>query len=289
MEAELPEEVKKRALLLILSALTVTILIGAALPRLQFQPGMPLPSLANGQVVLEPTEAAPPVGASLNKFFEILVLMIVVVFLIILVYRMIKGVDWKRLLSDLFSFLFTLFVLCGFLFVLLSLLPKSQGLTEAVPLPIPEPIVRAPLGPVPPLLIWLVGLGLFGAVILLGIWIVGSKRRSELDGWELGAENARLALLAGGDLRDVILRCYQQMSRALRQEREIEREAYMTTGEFERLLTTKGIPYDPVHQLTQLFEAVRYGGWQPNSLDEQRALRSLDAILEYSRGSGQEG
>jgi hypothetical protein len=78
------------------------------------------------------------------------------------------------------------------------------------------------------------------------------------------------------------------MSLALQQEQKIEREAFMTTGEFERLLTARGVPGDPVHQLTQLFEAVRYGRWQPNSIDERRALHCLDAILEYSHEAKQE-
>jgi hypothetical protein len=44
----------------------------------------------------------------------------------------------------------------------------------------------------------------------------------------------------------------------------------MTTGEFENLLETAGLPHDPIHQLTQLFDAVRYGNWKPNPADEQK-------------------
>jgi hypothetical protein len=35
--------------------------------------------------------------------------------------------------------------------------------------------------------------------------------------------------------------------------------------------------------LTQLFEAVRYGNWQPNPVDEQKAIQCLEAIMLYSR------
>jgi hypothetical protein len=72
------------------------------------------------------------------------------------------------------------------------------------------------------------------------------------------------------------------MGQALQQEQRIEREAFMTTGEFEVLLSAKGVPRDPVHQLTQLFDAVRYGRRQPASGENQRALQCLDAILAYS-------
>ncbi|MCX6031491.1 MAG: DUF4129 domain-containing protein [Chloroflexi bacterium] len=282
------ENVKRKALVFLFLALMITLVIGAGLPRLKFQPGMPLPSLGGGQVAVATSVDAPAVGVTVNTFVFMLFLIIMGVFLLVLIYRMVKGTDWKKLLSDLFSFLAILLALVVILLLALSLLPKSQGAFEAEPLPPPRPIVTAPLGPVPPLVIWLVGIGLFCTVVLAGIWMIRSKHRSVPGLWELEAEKARQALLAGGDLKDVILRCYQRMSQALQQEQGIEREAFMTTGEFERLLAAKGVPHDPVHQLTQLFEAVRYGNWQPNAGDEQRGLHSLDAILEFSHVGKQE-
>ena len=282
-------EVKRKALIYLVLALVITTLIGAGLPHLEFQPGMPPPSFENNHLVLPPTKSAPPVGVPISAFLEILFAIILAAFMLILIYRLIEGINWKQLLSDLFSLLWKLLVVFAFLFLVLSLLPKSQGPSYVVPLPTPTPIVTAPLGPVPPFLIWLVGISLLGAAVLLGIWmIIGSRRASGPETWELEAEKARQALLAGGDLRDVILRCYQQMSQALQQDQEIAREAFMTTGEFERLLAARGVPHAPVHQLTQLFEAVRYGHWQPNPDDEQRALHSLGAILDYSHEAKQE-
>ena len=81
----------------------------------------------------------------------------------------------------------------------------------------------------------------------------------------LEAEKAWQALITGLDLKDVIVKCYRQMSLALEKEQGIERKDFMTTREFENLLEAAGIPHDPIHQLTQLFEAVRYGNWQPQS------------------------
>jgi hypothetical protein len=104
-----------------------------------------------------------------------------------------------------------------------------------------------------------------------------------MDILELEAEKARQELKTGLGLKDVIIRCYRQMSLALAKEQGIEREDFMTTGEFENLLEATGVPHDPVHQLTQLFEAVRYGNWQSNPIDEQKAIRCLEAILLYSR------
>jgi hypothetical protein len=55
----------------------------------------------------------------------------------------------------------------------------------------------------------------------------------------------------------------------------------MTTGDFERLLLEKGYPYDPIHRLTGLFEAVRYGHWQPGRSEEQTAITCLEAIIHF--------
>ena len=283
------EEVKRKALIFLFLALVVTVLIGAGLPRLKFQPGMPLPSLDNGQVVVLSSESAPPVGVSVNSFFVIFILILLAGYLLMQIYRLIKGVNWKKLLAESFSYSFKLLVILGIISLVVSRLPKSEALIYAAPIPVPIPTTTAPLGPVPALLLWLVAAALVGSAAILGIWMINSKRRSALDLWELEAEKARQAILAGQDLKNVILGCYRRMSLALQEEQRIEREDFMTTGEFERLLAAKGVPYEPVHQLTQLFEAVRYGHWQPDSSDERRALHCLDAILAYSREVKGEG
>ena len=108
-------------------------------------------------------------------------------------------------------------------------------------------------------------------------------RATTIDVLGLEAEKARQKLKTGLGLQAVIIKCYRQMSLALAEEQGIEREDFMTTREFENLLEVIGVPRDPVHQLTQLFEAVRYGNWQPNPIDEQKAIHCLEAIMLYSR------
>jgi hypothetical protein len=287
MEAGLVEEAKRKSLIFLLLVLILTLLIGVGLPRLRFQPGMPLPSLSNGQVFAMPSEGATPVGVKVNTFVLITFLILLVGYLVFQIYRLAKGVNWKKLLSDAFSFFLILLVVFGVLSLVINLLPESEVEVYAVPILEPQPSMTAPLGPVPPLLIWLAALGLGGTAVVLGIWLVRSKRQPAANLWELEAEKARQAILAGQDLKNVIVGCYRRMSLALQQEQKIERESFMTTGEFERLLTAKGVPHEPVHQLTQLFDAVRYGHWQPDSSDERRALQCLEAILEYSHAAKQ--
>jgi hypothetical protein len=202
-----------------------------------------------------------------------------------MLYKLLRGARWKDIASIIEPMLVISLIVSGLIF-LIMLLPRSEGsIVMEQPVPSPVPQVRSPLGPVPPLLFWVVGLGLLAAGILMGIWIFvsASSRATAIDIVGLEAEKAWQELIAGVGLKGVIIKCYRQMSLALEKEQGIEREESMTIREFEDLLEAAGFPYDPIHQLTRLFEAVRYGNWQPNPLDEQDAIHCLEAIMLFSR------
>jgi hypothetical protein len=74
------------------------------------------------------------------------------------------------------------------------------------------------------------------------------------------------------------------MSAVINQQRGIQRSQAMTPHEFEEYLATNGLPGAPVHQLTHLFEEVRYGDITAGSAEEQVALNSLTAIIEACEG-----
>ncbi len=282
-------ETKKKALIFLLLSILFTALIGAGLSRLEFKPGMPLPFFESGQVALPSTDES-SVGMSVNAFAEIILLSIFGVCLLVILIQSVRGVNWKRLVRGLLSLLWKLLLAAVLLFVVIAFLPVSQGTPdESAPPPTPKPLETAPLGPAPAVLIWLVGAVLLASIVFLVARMLAAKGRQDSNPLEKEAEKARQALLAGEDLRIVILQCYRHMGLALKQERDIERETFMTTGEFEGLLVAKGIPFDPVHRLTLLFEAVRYGRWQPEPADERGALGCLDAIIEASRQSGRAG
>jgi hypothetical protein len=276
---------KQKALVLLGLVMIITAMIAASLPQLELQPGMPLPRLRDNQVVVVPLEAEPLVVISVNEFVEMLFILIVAGSMFYVAFMLLKGANWKDLTTIIRPILVISSIIVGFIFLIL-LLPKSTApVTVDFPTPTPQPLVTSPLGPVPPLLLWLVGIGLLVAGILIGSWIFNSasNRATAIDVVGLEAEKAWQALKIGLDLKDVIIKCYRQMSLALEQERGLEREDFMTTREFENILGAAGVPHDPIHQLTQLFEAVRYGNWQPNPLDEQKALQCLEAIMQFSR------
>ncbi len=100
------------------------------------------------------------------------------------------------------------------------------------------------------------------------------------------AQTALAALSAGDSLENVIVACYVQMSRILRDSRGIERSGAMTPAEFQTELVRRGLPAEPVSRLTQLFEQVRYGRQAAGEAEQQRAAESLAAVVAYCRGRG---
>ena len=266
---------KRKTLILLGLVMIITMITAASQPQLELQPGMPLPRLENNQVMAAPV----------NEFIKFVFILILAGLMLYVMYKLLRGASWSDLTVVIQSILVISLVVGGFLFMIM-LLPKSESsIPMELPVPTPEPLVTSPLGPVPPVLFWLVGFGLLITSSLIGFWIFrsGFSRVTTIDLVGIEAEKAWQELITGLGLKDVIVKCYRQMSLALEKEQGIERKEFMTTGEFENLLEAAGVPHDPVHQLTQLFEAVRYGNWQPNPVDEQKAIRCLEAIVLYSR------
>lgn len=262
----------------------ITAIIAASLPQLELQPGMPLPKVENDQVVA-PTEAEPVALISANKFTTMFFVILLAGSLLYVLSQLLRGAGWKSLPGFIWPALVISLIVSGVVFLIMRLFKSESSTVMELPMPTPAPLLTSPLGPVPPLLLWLVGIGLLAAGTLIGVWLFTSSRNraTTIDIVGLEAEEAWQKLKTGLDLKDVVIKCYRQMSLALAKEQGIEREDFMTTREFENLLEAAGVPHDPIHQLTQLFEAVRYGNWQPNPIDEQKAIHCLEAIMLYSR------
>jgi len=283
--------VKRRMLILLGLVMIFTAMIAAGLPQLDLQPGMPLLQVEKGSSVNKPSEEGP--GASMVSKTSIELFILLYAGLILyLILRLNRDVG-KRNLGHFILLIVSIITMVGSIVYLMLILLSGIPSSHAVELPMPNATapVTSPLGPVPPLLLWLVGIGLLVISSLLGVWIFGSSsnRAIPIDLVGIEAEKAWQALKDGLALKDVIVKCYRQMSLAVEKKQGIKREESMTTREFERLLESAGIPHDPVHQLTQLFEAVRYGNWQPNPKDEQKAIHCLEAIMLYSREAKETG
>lgn len=152
-------------------------------------------------------------------------------------------------------------------------------------------ISTSPVSPVsslesPPLeIMYFAGILLAAAAGSLVFTVIRQMRRPAQDRVAQHAGNAVKALRSGRDFRNVIIQCYSQMEADLKDERGIERSASMTSREFEALLASRGFPPGPVHELTRLFEKVRYSREELNTTDETMALESLRQIDDFSKGN----
>ena len=137
-------------------------------------------------------------------------------------------------------------------------------------------------------LIIFVGAALIAVITFFGLKFLVKPKRSDnlqLDEFAAKAQTALDDIKAAKiDFDDVIIRCYAEMSQILQDEKDIQRKQAMTTQEFGRELLTKGFPTQPVQQLTQLFEQVRYGRRQPGDDAQLTATVSLREIIDFCRG-----
>jgi hypothetical protein len=129
-------------------------------------------------------------------------------------------------------------------------------------------------------------------ILILGvIWFVWQRRprRTTLESPKqllaLEARRAIETLQAGSDLKDTVLRCYQEMSQVLKEQRGIQRQKGMTPREFEKHLVEIGLRDEHIRRLTRLFEGVRYGDNVSSERDKREALDCLRAIVRAYGGA----
>jgi len=87
---------------------------------------------------------------------------------------------------------------------------------------------------------------------------------------------------ADADPSNEVYRAWREMTRHLR----VDRPASSTPAEFAAAATDAGMDPDDVAQLTDLFEAVRYGGEAPT---EERVRRAREALRRIERTYAEEG
>lgn len=156
-------------------------------------------------------------------------------------------------------------------------------LTPTVTAPIQEAREMEP----PPSVRWVV---LAAVMTGLGIIVFQKSRKvshpDQNDPIKQKAANAVVMLQNGEDFRNVILRCYFEMSRVIREENGIEREPEKTVREFEADLVSRGFDFEPIHQLGQLFEKARYSDQPINNADEESGIACLQKIATQTGWSG---
>jgi hypothetical protein len=136
----------------------------------------------------------------------------------------------------------------------------------------------SPPGDLPPWLRYLFSLAISVSAIGTGWYLWYKRQQPGLSDLAETARSSALELEAGGELQDVILRCYAQMLDVLKRQRGIRRKEAMTPAEFATWLKAAGLPDRPVTRLTRLFERARYGGISAGQAEAMEAIDCLNAI-----------
>jgi hypothetical protein len=131
----------------------------------------------------------------------------------------------------------------------------------------------------------LITLGTLAALGLFALWL--HRRRTPSGAHVEAQQREKLAARAGraadelergGELKDVVLRCYRDMVAILTRQAEVQMAPEMTAREFADRLRALGLAGEPVETLTALFERVRYGGEAPDKAERRQAVAALQAI-----------
>ena len=267
-------------------AILALIYLAAALPGMVFEPGEPFPfSLFSGGFGRAPFGAAAPSGdGNLLRIAAILIFWIGLPLSII--YLILSPDARRRFMRLLPTFFLLLFLL--YWFSNLEREPREQEV-ESIGLGQGE-FAETSLPPVPEFVAdppeWLVFgvnilLTLLFVAVALFLWRFFSRRQQE-DTHALIIKEAQRAISdiqAGGDLKNVIIRCYAEMSDLLQKEKHVKRRRGMTAREFESHLAHIGIDDGHINRLTRLFEQVRYSTNTLGPRQEREAVDCLNAIV----------
>lgn len=272
-------------------AMVAMMVLSAGLARLELSPGQlyrlgsQLPS-ASDELEL------PPLGQVPMTLFRALLILVALLTPVSIIYILISPRARKQMLRTM-AFLISLLLLIQLIRERLRSLNGEAGLLSSegqlsldmlATLPTAEFVAAPPawLVLVTSLMLALL-LALAMAGVIWYVWLRRPRAVHPLAQLAQEAQDALEALQAGGDLKDIVMRCYFEMNRVLREQRGITRPEAMTPREFEQQLEQAGLPGEHVRQLTRLFENVRYGAKVPGEREERQAITCLTAIVEHCR------
>jgi hypothetical protein len=278
---------KLKLFVLIILVITLTAILAGNLTTLELKPGIPLPEMG-GRITDEENQLPSveygilPMITLIKAIFAIFVISCV----LFTIFHVLKRATWNRKTIGKAFFNIGVATLAVGVILFLMTRPNRSFQSADMSIPTQAPYVAGPpLGAVPPLLIWIAWMGVFVVVVLFLAWLFYGRRDAtrDRDPIQVVVEEAVFAITQGQDFKNAILRCYQQMSLVLKREQEIEFEIAMTAREFEASLMERGFPVEPIHQLTRLFELVRYGNESPTGEEEKKALMCLETIVQFCR------
>jgi hypothetical protein len=280
---------RARILIIIGIAVLALLLIATSLSQIHFAPGTPLPFKQ-----MEPELYGAATDDQLTRIMLAILRVVMIAFWVLIPITIILLILSKEARKRFLQYMMIVLPVIILLFFyserpagqqvaqtpeigFSATLSLNTELTPAPPMPDFQP--PAPWVTTVTTLVLAAAITAIVLVTALVIWRRSRKQSQPMARVRREAQAALDAIQAGGDLRDVIIRCYFQMVQAVGEYRNIRRSEDMTPHEFERILSSRGVPASPVHDLTQVFEQVRYGAYRPGRQDERTAVASLSAIV----------
>ena len=277
---------KQNMLITVAVAGLLIAVLAMALPNLVLLPGQPF-RLDTASLDFGANSGPFPGGDILYLFFRGMVAVMVVLWFIYIIFSLFSAAGRRRLLVQIILF-------AALLLVADYIQKNPPELAKDAQIQMPErpqmkpgedSIPAAVFSPEPPQ--WLTLVIVLGGSLIVAFFaiIIASRfrRTDQLDAQPLEqlaeeAQNAIVSLHSGDGFKPTIIRCYQEMSRVLRQDRGIARDKTMTPREFEGLLIDKDLPQESVRNLTRLFERARYGHVTASEDDTDLAVACLTDI-----------
>lgn len=275
--------------LAILALFGLLILLIGSLDELSFQPGKLLPRVESSEDSETISQRVIPKLTKKDRIYAAILGGLTLVSLVcVFIFRKLRNEILKYLFTAL-AFILPLAFAIGLFSRLFSGWLQGRSGELAAPGPvIPEAIVANPPTWSLALAAGVVALLVVGAFTFFVIrWLAFRKyvEQRKIEQSDITAEQQAIAVQAantatrirqGNSLQGEVIRCYREMDNLLSKRRNIK-PTYLTPREFADSLGKLGIQTEHIRQLTELFELVRYGERDDQSMAQQ-ALACLDRL-----------
>lgn len=287
---------KRNSLLLLSMAGMLVMILAMSLPNLAFAPGQPFSLGQSESGAAEADNGSFLGGDTLMWIFRGIMASVLILLPLYVAFSLLSSEGRQRLIADAI-------VIAGLLLIAYYLDSHpigERGQQQQEPAAIGPPNLEggATLPPAhfpanPPSWLALAVILAVSALVLVFILVIlwWFRRRARMSDFSLEklAETAQrtiASLQAGSDFEVTVIRCYQEMSRVVKEKRGVAREIAMTPREFEDQLVGDGLPPESVGTLTRLFERVRYGSMPSSDQEENLALSCLIDIVNACKTMG---
>ena len=280
-----------KQLLITLVLLTSVVILSSSLPKLELKPGIQIEPIRENPNTSQPLDKVMTGLTTIENHKGLLFDMLskglfwILVPLLLILYLASPGNRKRRLAAAIFSALALATV--PYLSYFLTKDVEAKALQPQIVMATPKPgVPELPpqLQPSPnlTLITFVIAVPVIFGIFIL-IWFYWLRYRTSEEtarSIEKEAQNALTNLSQGEDLRNTIIKTYQQMSNILQQKHGITRKQAMTAREFSNELQRLNFPENAVKQLTELFEQVRYGNQKLGKIEENIAIQCLTEIVQ---------